>query len=79
MQGNVILVDCGWILLWTVVSNITKSCPEVSKSVTIPCAVYLHALISHSYTMIWMLTCISAAHIYRLITDYGGYHLDFTG
>ncbi|XP_065897967.1 lysophospholipid acyltransferase 6-like isoform X2 [Dysidea avara] len=32
-----------------------------------------------NYTMIWMLTCISAAHIYRLITDYGGYHLDFTG
>ena len=32
-----------------------------------------------SYTMVYMLVCISVAHVYRMITDYGGYHLDFTG
>ena len=29
--------------------------------------------------MIYALIGISAGHIYRLITDYGGYTLDFTG
>ena len=31
------------------------------------------------YSMIWAFVSISATHIYRIITDYGGYHLDFTG
>ena len=31
------------------------------------------------YSMVWAMGCISAAHIYRLVTDFGGYHLDFTG
>ena len=32
-----------------------------------------------SYTMVWALGCVSAAHVYRMITDYEGWHLDFTG
>ncbi len=31
------------------------------------------------YTMVWAMGSLSAAHIYRLVTDYGGYTLDFTG
>ena len=31
------------------------------------------------YSMVWAMGCISAAHTYRLVTDFGGYHLDFTG
>ncbi|XP_065897965.1 lysophospholipid acyltransferase 6-like [Dysidea avara] len=31
------------------------------------------------YTMIWMLVCVSAAHVYRMITAYGDYKVDFTG
>jgi len=31
------------------------------------------------YTMGWALSCICVAHFYRLLTDFGGYHLDFTG
>ncbi|XP_019861140.1 PREDICTED: lysophospholipid acyltransferase 1-like [Amphimedon queenslandica] len=31
------------------------------------------------YSMIYALIGISTGHIYRLITDYGGYTLDFTG
>ncbi|XP_011406119.2 PREDICTED: lysophospholipid acyltransferase 1-like [Amphimedon queenslandica] len=31
------------------------------------------------YSMIYALISISTGHIYRLITDYGGYTLDFTG
>ena len=29
--------------------------------------------------MVWMLVCVSAAHIYRMITAYGEYKVDFTG
>ena len=29
--------------------------------------------------MVWMLMCMSATHIYRMITDYGEVHLDFSG
>ena len=29
--------------------------------------------------MMYALASISAGHIYRLYTDYGGYTLDFTG
>ena len=39
----------------------------------------MYFIIDDSYTMVWMLMCMSAAHIYRMMTDYGGYHLDFTG
>ena len=31
------------------------------------------------YSMAWALSCIGVAHFYRLVTDFGGYHLDFTG
>lgn len=31
------------------------------------------------YSMVWAMGSISTAHIYRLVTDYGGFHLDFTG
>lgn len=31
------------------------------------------------YSMVWAMGSISTAHIYRMITDYGGFHLDFTG
>lgn len=30
-------------------------------------------------SMAWALSCIGVAHFYRLVTDFGGYHLDFTG
>ena len=33
----------------------------------------------HKVTMVYILGVIGAAHVYRLLTDYGGYHLDFTG
>ena len=29
--------------------------------------------------MVWAMGSVSAAHYYRLVTDYGGWHLDFTG
>ena len=31
------------------------------------------------FTMVWAMGCLCACHLYRLITDYGGWHLDFTG
>jgi lysophospholipid acyltransferase 1/2 len=31
------------------------------------------------YTMVWVMGSLSVAHIYRTLTDYGGYHLDFSG
>ena len=31
------------------------------------------------FSMAWALGCIGIAHFYRLVTDFGGYHLDFTG
>ncbi len=31
------------------------------------------------YSMVWAMGCLSAAHIYRLLTDYGGYTMDYTG
>ena len=33
----------------------------------------------HKVTMAYIIGVIGAAHIYRMLTDYGGYHLDFTG
>ena len=32
----------------------------------------------HRVTMVWVMACLSAAHLYRTLTDFGGYHLDFT-
>lgn len=29
--------------------------------------------------MVWAMGSITAAHLYRMVTDYGGWHLDFTG
>ena len=29
--------------------------------------------------MVWAMGSLCAAHYYRLVTDYGGWHLDFTG
>ncbi len=29
--------------------------------------------------MVWAMGCMSAAHLYRMMTDYGGWSLDFTG
>ena len=29
--------------------------------------------------MVWVMGCMCFSHIYRTLTDYGGYHLDFTG
>lgn len=31
------------------------------------------------YSMVWAMGSIATAHIYRMVTDYGGFHLDFTG
>ncbi len=31
------------------------------------------------YTMAWAIGTMSAAHLYRMLTDFGGWHLDFTG
>jgi len=31
------------------------------------------------YSMVWAMGSIAACHTYRMSTDYGGYHLDFTG
>lgn len=33
----------------------------------------------YRYTMVWVMGCLSVAHLYRTLTDYGGYHLDITG
>ncbi len=38
------------------------------------------ALLSvYRYTMVWAMGCMSAAHLYRTMTDYGGWSVDFTG
>ena len=37
------------------------------------------ARLVHKVTMVYIIGVIGAAHVYRMITDYGGYHLDFTG
>ena len=29
--------------------------------------------------MVWAMGSMSTAHIYRMMTDFGGWHLDFTG
>ena len=29
--------------------------------------------------MLWAMGSIATAHVYRVATDYGGFHLDFTG
>ena len=29
--------------------------------------------------MLWVMGTMSAAHLYRTLTDFGGYHLDFSG
>ena len=36
-------------------------------------------IIFNSYSMIYAMLGLSAGHIYRMVTDYGGYKLDFTG
>ncbi len=45
--------------------------------------VCLHTLLpvysDYRYTMVWAMGSMSAAHIYRMMTDYGGWSLDFTG
>ena len=33
----------------------------------------------HVYTILFAMGSMSAAHMYRMFTDYGGWHLDFTG
>ena len=33
----------------------------------------------HKVSMAYIIGVIGAAHVYRMLTDYGGYHLDFTG
>eukprot|EP00731_Ephydatia_muelleri_P010967 Em0005g1553a len=33
----------------------------------------------HVYTIVFAMASMSAAHIYRMMVDYGGWHLDFTG
>ncbi|KAL5493207.1 hypothetical protein EMCRGX_G014354 [Ephydatia muelleri] len=33
----------------------------------------------HIYTIVFAMASMSAAHIYRMMVDYGGWHLDFTG
>ena len=33
----------------------------------------------HKVTMVYIIGVIVTAHVYRMLTDYGGYHLDFTG
>ncbi|XP_064382586.1 lysophospholipid acyltransferase 2-like [Halichondria panicea] len=40
---------------------------------------YLPATVVQRYTMVWAMGSMSAAHIYRMMTDYGGWTLDFTG
>ncbi|XP_064382584.1 lysophospholipid acyltransferase 6-like [Halichondria panicea] len=40
---------------------------------------YLPATVVQRYTMVWAMGSMSAAHIYRMMTDYGGWSLDFTG
>ena len=30
-------------------------------------------------TMVWAMGSLCVSHIYRMMTDYGGWHLDFTG
>ncbi|XP_065897964.1 lysophospholipid acyltransferase 2-like isoform X2 [Dysidea avara] len=72
------------LCLPAVLRHIPWICDEIcAASIEIGSCYGLLVVISpkvvQNYTMVWMLTCISAAHIYRLITDYGGYHLDFTG
>lgn len=37
------------------------------------------ATVVQRYSMVWAMGCLSAAHIYRLLTDYGGYTMDYTG
>ena len=32
----------------------------------------------YRYSMVWAMGSLGAAHYYRLVTDYGGWHLDFT-
>ena len=31
------------------------------------------------YTMLFAMVSMSVAHVYRMMVDYGGWHLDFTG
>ena len=33
----------------------------------------------HFYTIVFAMASMSVAHIYRMMVDYGGWHLDFTG
>ena len=33
----------------------------------------------HVYTIVFAMASMSVAHIYRMMVDYGGWHLDFTG
>lgn len=39
--------------------------------------VYMYDM--YRYTMVWVMSCLSVAHLHRTLTDYGGWHVDITG
>ena len=50
--------------------------------VTGVCYVMLLVVLSnviHVYTIVFAMASMSVAHMYRMMVDYGGWHLDFTG
>lgn len=40
--------------------------------------VYLPASIVHLYTIVFAMACVSVGHVYRMVTDYEGWNIDFS-
>ena len=64
------LVCFGWVQM-AVLFSVTGAC--YAMLLLVPTKVV------HIYTIVFAMTSMSAAHIYRMMVDYGGWHLDFTG
>lgn len=56
-----------------------RSPSVVQRSVN--CHELLHRVVNclFRYTMVWVMGTMSIAHLYRTLTDFGGYRLDFSG
>ena len=64
------LMCFGWVQM-AVLFSVTGAC--YAMLVTLPASAV------HLYTMPFALASLSVAHVYRMVTDYQGWHLDFTG
>ncbi len=64
---------------WSVLRYVKVSPSQCGAEVSCRCASTNLLQCVYRYTMVWAMGCMSAAHLYRMMTDYGGWSLDFTG